>query len=136
MRCRALQQSDIPALRAMAEASGYPYPEISDFSTRKEGTIEAVLVVADDQDQPVMACAAQRIVELYLFVGDGGTPALKLHALRLLHDSMAAALRAKGYQDANAFLPPSIAAKFGRRLERTFGWVRNWQSWCRSVVIK
>lgn len=127
MRIRKLQDSDLPALRAMAEASGYPYPDLSN------PLIEAVHVVVDDQDQPIMACAAQRIVELYLFVSPEAThPAAKLHALRLLHDSMAAGLRAKGYGEANAFLPPSLAAQFGRRLERTFGWVRNWASWCRG----
>lgn len=111
----------------MAAQSGYPYPDLS------SPLIEAVHVVVDDEDQPVMAVAAQRIVELYLYgKPEPMHPALRLHAIRLIHDSLAAELRAKGYREANAFLPPGIAAKFGRRLERSFGWVKNWCSWCRT----
>lgn len=132
MTVRPLRESDLPALKRMAEAARYPYPNLSD------SMIECVYVVVDDDDQPVMACAAERIVQLYLFaptVAKSATvhPAAKLHALRLLHDAMAPELRANGYTEVNAFLPPTIAAKFGRRLMRSFGWVKNWPSWCRRL---
>ena len=73
-------------------------------------------------------CAAERIVQLYLWVGEG-SPASKLAAMRLLHAAMTPALKAKGYTEANGFLPPELAARFGRRLERSFGWRPNWKSW-------
>ena len=125
MRVRRLRASDIPKLQQMAADSGYPYPAPEDAA------IEAVHVVVDENDQPVMAAAAKRIIELYLWAGAFDHPAAKLHAVRLLHESMAAELQARGYSEANAFLPPAIARKFGRRLERSFGWVRNWASWAK-----
>ena len=124
MRTRPLYKSDIPILRAMAEASGHPYPGLTE-------SLEAVVVLADDHDLPVMAVAAKRLVELYLWCGQGMTPHESVAALRLLHEGMIQELRAKGYNEANCFLPPQIAEKFGRRLRETFGWIRNWASFAR-----
>ena len=124
MRTRPLRDSDIPTLRELAQASGYPYPDLA-------GPLEAVVVLADDEDQPVMAVAAKRLVELYLWCGKGMTPHENIAALRLLHEGMMEELKAKGYDEVNAFLPPQIAGKFGRRLVRTFGWVKGWPNWCR-----
>jgi hypothetical protein len=123
MRTRTLKNSDIPALRAMAEASGFPYPDLS------AERLEAVVVVVDDEDRPVMACAAERLVQLYLWCGEFQRPHAKLYALRLLHEAMAEDLRRKGYVSAEAFLPPSLAKRFARRLEKTLGWKPNWPSW-------
>lgn len=126
MKVRPAIHLDLPVLHAMAEASEFPYPELS------EARLASCYVVVDDQDRPIMACAAEQILQLYLFVGDVDGAAAKLHAIRLLHDAMAADLKEKGYREVNAFLPPSIARKFGRRLERSFGWVRNWASWAKG----
>ena len=82
MKVRALMASDIPALEEMAKASGFPYPEL----TGKP--LEAFRVVVGEDDKPIMAAAAKRLVELYLFCGSGG-PFMKLEALRLLHADMA-----------------------------------------------
>ncbi len=127
MTIRPLQTSDIPALVALASASGFPYPEASD------PLLEAVLVVVDDEDRPVMAAAAKRLVELYLWCGRGMTPHDSIAALRLLHDAMAEQLKTQGYNSVEAFLPLSVSKRFGRRLEKTFGWVRNWPSWTRGI---
>jgi hypothetical protein len=124
---RPLEPRDIPALKAMAEASGYPYPNVDD------PLVEAVLVVTDDEDRPVMAVAAKRLVELYLWCGKGMAPSESVAALRVLHEAMGEVLKAKGYHGVEAFLPPNVSGKFGRRLEKTFGWVRNWQSWTRRI---
>lgn len=125
MNVRALRQSDIPVLRTMAEKNGFPYP---DFGGAK---LEAVRVLVDDDDQPMMAAAAERRVQLYLWCGDFERPLAKVHALRILHEEMAEALKKKGYHEADAFLPPAIADRLGRRLMKTFGWVKNWPSWAR-----
>lgn len=122
MRTRELREADIPLLRAMAEASGFPYPDLS--ATR----LEAVVVIADDSDQPVMACAAERLVQLYLWCGDFERPHAKVYALRLLHEAMAEKLRQKGYASAEAFIPPSLYRKFRKRLVKLFGWRENWPS--------
>lgn len=123
MTARPLQESDIPILAAIAASSGFPYPDFSD------PLIELVHVVVDSQDRPVIAVAAKRLVEVYLYVDPERSPVVKMDALKMAHSSMATSLRDIGYNNAEAFVPPDIASAFGRRLERTFRWVKNWQSW-------
>lgn len=125
MTARSYKLSDFPALSAMAEAAGFPYPQLA------SEPMETVVVVVDDDNHVVMAVAAKRLVELYLYCGEGMAPHQSLAAIRILHDAVAEELRAKGYNEVNVFLPPPIAARFGRRLERTFQWVKNWPSWAR-----
>lgn len=127
MTVRPLRESDIPVLRAMAESSGFPYPELG------ASRLEAVLVVADDDDRPVMAAAAERLVQMYLWCGNFERPHAKVFALRLLHETMSKELKRKGYDSAEAFIPPSLAHRFAKRLEKTFGWVRNWPSWTHRI---
>jgi hypothetical protein len=122
MTTRALREDDIPALEAMAAASPYPYLDL------RSPHIEACIVVVDEQDKPLTAAAAERIPQLYLWSGEL-RPALKLQAIRLLHSAMATELRKLGYHQADAFIPPAIAQSFGRRMERTFRWLKNWPSW-------
>lgn len=108
----------------MADASGFPYPDLSGPH------IEAVRVAVDSDDQPIMAVAAKRLVEMYLYVDPAHSPAVRIDALKAIHHDMATALREIGYTEGEIFLPPEIAGKFGRRLERTFGWVKNrWENW-------
>lgn len=123
MRIRPIRPEDIPVLEAMAEASGFPYPELSD------PLIEAVRVVVDLEDRPVIAVVAKRLVEIYLYVDQGRSPVVKADALKLAHGGMCETLRQLGYNSGEAFLPPNVAEQFGRRLERTFRWIKNWQSW-------
>lgn len=126
MTVRPYQKTDQPILDLLARSAGHPYPDPS----RPE--IEVALVVLDDGGNIVMACAAERIVQLYLWADPVVHPAAKLHALRLLHRDMAPALKTKGYNSVEAYLPPKIAAQFGKRLERTFRWIRNWPSWTKA----
>lgn len=125
MIVRPLKPSDIPTLRKFYEDAGFSYefPQVE--------KLEACLVVADIKtDIPLMAVGAERLIQLYLFCPQDGNPASKLHMIRMLHQAMSVELRRLGYNSAEAFLPPSIAVKFGRRLERTFGWWKNrWSSW-------
>jgi len=114
--------SDIPALQRMAEASGFPYIDPQSLK------VEIVMVAVDDKDKPVAAAAAHRIVEIYAWMDQDQHPALKLAELRDLQPAMVRELRAKGYAEAKAFIPPSICVSFGRRLERSFRWVKNWPS--------
>lgn len=121
MTARRLKPSDIPILQAMAEASGWPYPPLVD--------LEMVCVVVDENDRPLMAAGVKKILETYLWVGDIKKPLARMHALRVLHAKLESDLRSVGFREANAFLPPTLASRFGRRLERSFGWRRNWESW-------
>ena len=123
MKVRPLQPSDIPFLKHYAEVSGFPYPDFDDPH------IEAFLVVVDSEDRPIAGCVAKRLVELYGYFDPAQSPATKRAILKAMHQGMAEALREKMYNGAEIFLPPKIAARFGRRLERIFGWLKNWQSW-------
>lgn len=123
MISRPLRDSDIPILQELAVKSGFPYPNLD------HQHIEAVEVVTDSEGRIIMACAAKRLVELYLYVDQERSSAVKMSAIRQLHQGMAEKLRAKDYNSCEVFLPPQIAEKFGKRLERTWNWVKNWQSW-------
>jgi hypothetical protein len=124
MTLRALRNDDIVTLKYME--SGFPYCDPQD------PMIEKIMVVVDDNDVPVMACAAERILQLYLWCGTL-SPLSKMHALRLLHEGMEPELKAKGYSEVNAFIPPAIALKFGKRLAKSFNWKPNWPSWARGI---
>jgi hypothetical protein len=93
--------------------------------------IEACLVVVDDDDEPVAAITALRMVELYMHLRKGLRPAMSKAIIDAMHTGMAKTLKAKGYSEANAFLPPSICERFGKRLMRSWGWTKNWSSLCR-----
>ena|SRR5690242_21295697 len=125
---RALKPSDIPTLRNWYETSGFSY----DFPDVRGDRMESVLVFTDDNDAPLAAVAAERIVQLYLWMDENLHPAAKLRIIRELHDGMVPVLRSKAYHEANCFLPPELEKSFGRRLMNTFKWVRNWPSFARS----
>jgi len=127
MTVRPLKLKDIPILKAMAAKAGFPYPELGTASN-----LEAVRVLADDDDRPIMAAAVERILQVYLWCGDLENPLAKVHAVRLLQEDLMCVMKQRGYNSCEAFIPPALAERFGRRLEKTFGWVRNWQSWSRS----
>lgn len=126
MTVRPLKTSDIAILMAVAQKSGLPYPDLESES------MTLVRVVVDDDDRPLAACGVKPILEAYFWCGDIQRPLAKVHALRLLHDSMMPWLARHGWHEVNGFLPPEWASKFGKRLEKTFGWVRNWPSWTKS----
>ena len=123
MRVRDVKTSDLQTLRAMAEASGYPYPDL------ESDPLVVVRVVVDDEDQPIMSGEIEQLWQAYLRCDASLPPHQRSAALRLLHEDMASCLREKGIKSVEAFLPPTAAQRFGRRLERTFGWTRNWKSW-------
>lgn len=129
MQVRGLQFKDIPAIRKMYEESGFAY----DFPDFYDPMFEGASVVVDDNDNPIMMAAAERIVQLYLICDKTGHPAARLHAIRLLHEDLRPKLAAKGYRSAEAFIPPQIEKTFSKRLAKTFNWTRNWTSWCVKV---
>ena len=128
MTIRKLRINDIPALRAMYEAQGFAY----EFPDLNGPLMETTLVVADDDGTILAAVAAERLIQLYFLCGPTDHPATKLAIIRALHPAMADVLREKGYHSVEAFLPPELAATFGGRLERTFRWAKNWQSWTKG----
>ena len=112
----------LEAMMAGAESRGLPYP------ARDGPHIEAVQV-GEDNGEVIGAAIANSIIELYL-VGDPTLhPKVRMNAVCLLHQGMIAELAELHYHEANIFLHPSLVKTFGRRLERSFGWAKNWDSW-------
>lgn len=125
MTARPLLPSDIPILKALAANSGYPYPDPEDPS------VEAVVVIVNDSNLPVGFFLAKRIIEGYLLLANMH-PAAKLAAIRVMHEAAAPLLKAKGYDECNAFIPPELEKSFGKRL-KMFGWGKNWGSWFKKL---
>src|SRR5579859_3938883 len=128
MTIRPYKKSDELPLFAMFKRSGFAY----EWPNLRGPRMECVLVAVDEQDRPIGAFAAERIVQSYLLLDDSLHPAAKLRMIRQFHEEGAIQLKARGYRSLEAFLPPPIAESFGRRLIRSFGWCRAWPSFSRS----
>ena len=126
MTIREYRPEDASALDHMAKASGFPY------ESPESPLVEKCLVVVDDEGNVIAATAAKRILELYFWKGEGLSPAASKSVISSLHQAMSVKLRDLGYNSVNVFLAPSICERFGRRLERSYGWVRNWNSWAKG----
>lgn len=122
-----MELRDIPAIEAIHALAGYKFPLPNLLSPM----IEGVEVVVDDADAPIMAAAAKRGVELYLFCPPGGPmhPAVKIEGVRMLHESLRNTIVQKGYSEGYAWVPPEIERSFGRKLRRLFGWDKAWSSY-------
>ncbi len=124
MTVRNLKSSDIPTLKEYAKASGFEYPEPNDIN------IEKVLVVVDDEDNPILAVAGKRLVEVFGWFNPNAGAELRNEAIKAIEIPMAEALKRLGYECAEVFPPPKLARRgLGRILSSRFGWYRNAQSW-------
>lgn len=136
MRIREYSESDLDALVAIHRAQGFDYafPDVND------PIFVSKLVLEDDEEggegnyEPkiVMASLARLTCEMYLLADPhAGTPRERYDRLLALHRAGAADLRARGLDDAHAWLPPPIAKRFGRRLG-DLGWLRDdaWTPYC------
>ncbi|HEV2298292.1 MAG TPA: hypothetical protein VGR72_07230 [Candidatus Acidoferrales bacterium] len=147
MRIREYTEADLDALVAMHRAQGfdYPFPDIND------PIFVSKLVVEDEEPDAsgnneqngegnrgpkiVMASLARLTCEMYLLADPhSGSPRERYARLLALHRAGAADLRARGLDDAHAWLPPPIAKRFGHRLE-SLGWIRDdaWTPYCRRL---
>ena len=139
MRVREYNEGDIGALVAMHRAQGFDYA-LPDFAD----PIFVSKLVLEDRDSGgarngaskiVMASLARLTCEMYLLVDPhAGTPRERYARLLELQRAGANDLRARGLDDAHAWLPPPIAKRFGRRLEG-LGWIRDdaWTPYCRRL---
>lgn len=132
MRIRPYKESDLAALQRMHEAQGFDYT----FPNLADPIFISKLVVEDHAGRAVMASLARLTCEMYLLADpDAGTPRDRYDRLLTLHSAGARDLASRGLDDAHAWLPPEIAARFGRRLE-ALGWVRDsaWTPYCRRLL--
>jgi hypothetical protein len=144
MRLREYLPSDLEALRAIHRGQGFAYqfPDFNDplFLTR-------VILAEDPENTPdasagigttgnVVGAAFLRLTaEAYLLLDPrAGTPRQRWQWLLTLHQAAQRDAWQRGLADVHAWLPPPIAQKFGKRIER-LGWVRDdaWTPYCKQL---
>jgi hypothetical protein len=145
MRIRDYQENDLESLRAIHAAQGFAYtlPDLNNplFLTK--------LILTDDRstnavsaetrkDKIVGAAFLRLTAEAYLLLDpQTGTPAQRWQWLLALHAAAERDAWHRGLEDVHAWLPPSIAKKFGERITR-LGWVRDdaWAPYCKKLDIR
>lgn len=110
--------SDVPRLRELFRQQNFGYQE-PDWS-RMEGK-----VLVDESDVIRTFELSRKTCEMYVVTDESAwaTPGIKAENFRRLDRAAITDLRAKGYQDRHAWIPPRCKA-FVRRLLREMGWVR------------
>jgi len=146
MLVREYQESDLAALRAIHATQGFDYalPDLRNplFVTK--------IVLADaEPPQPkqnrqpeagatkILGAALLRLTaEAYLLLDpQAGTPRERWQWLLALHAAAERDAWQRGLEDVHAWLPPPIAKKFGKRIER-LGWLRDdaWTPYCKKLT--
>jgi hypothetical protein len=155
VRIREYSEADLNILRRIhsSQAFDYPFPDLQD------PIFVSKLVLEDDAGRVAMASLARLTCEMYLLVERGIVPKDECAAdsgtarrteggglgrsavvrdgqeryaqMLALHAACEEDLLARGLDDAHAWLPPTIAKRFGRRLE-ALGWIRDdgWTPYC------
>jgi len=157
MRIRNYDGCDLAELRRIHAAQGYGYtfPDLSNplfltkvvLAAEKAGKDEGgrggafrETGSAPTDGGPaatgIVGAAFLRVTaEAYLLLDPkAGTPRQRWEWLRWLHAAAERDAWVRGLEDVHAWLPPEIARKFGRRLER-LGWVRDdrWTPYCKRL---
>jgi hypothetical protein len=146
MHIREYQESDLAALRAIHAAQGFDYalPDLHNplFVTK-------VVLTDADPAQPkedrqleagatkILGAAFLRLTaEAYLLLDPrAGTPRERWQWLLALHAAAERDAWQRGLEDVHAWLPPPIARKFGKRIQR-LGWLRDdaWTPYCKKLL--
>ena len=155
MLVREYTPHDLDALRAIHAAQGFDYafPDLSNplFVSKlvlEEVNVGARLASSEPKARlvPLQQLSPSRILgaaflrltaEAYLLLDPrAGTPRDRWNALLALHATAERDAWQRGLEDVHAWLPPRVAARFGRRLER-LGWRRDdaWTPYCKKLEI-
>jgi hypothetical protein len=151
---REYRDSDLDALRSIHAAQGFDYslPDLSNplFVTRlvleqdPPSLCSGAASCARAEPQPsrsgqLLGAALLRLTaEAYLLLDPRqGTPRDRWNALLALHAATERDAWQRGLEDVHAWLPPPIAHKFGRRLQR-LGWLRDdaWTPFCKKLEVR
>jgi len=161
MLVREYRESDLAQLRAIHAAQGFEYalPDLSNplFVTKlvmtsgapasvvlaqhaaplqRDDTQSASASAAAVEDGAIVGAAFLRLTaEAYLLLNPrAGNPRQRWQWLLALHAAAERDAWQRGLEDVHAWLPPPIAAKFGKRLAR-LGWLRDdtWTPYCRKL---
>ena len=130
MKLRDYVDADQDALRKIhaAQAMPYRFPDLN-------SPLFIVRAVLED-DGKLMAAAMLRLTaECYLLIDrNSGTARNRWRRLLLLHEAVRGEALRRGLDDVHCWLPPEVAAAFGRRLVQ-LGWERErWSCYARSVA--
>jgi len=127
----------LEGLQAIHAAQGFT----CDFPDLRNPLFLTKLVLAGDETDAaegkgIAGAALLRLTaEAYLLLDpQRGTPKERWQWLLGLHEAARSQAWERGLEDVHAWLPPEIAAKFGRRLKR-LGWVRDdeWTPYCKRL---
>jgi hypothetical protein len=165
MRVREYTEQDFEALRAIHAAQGFDYtlpdlknplfvtklvfagdyaacPTLTDSEARdaapKGGVTKTPSSARQRKCEVVGAALLRLTAEAYLLLDPrAGTPRERWSWLLALHAAAERDAWQRGLEDVHAWLPPPIARKFGRRIER-LGWVRDdaWTPYCKKLEIR
>ena len=137
MRIREYDERDLEALQTIHAAQGFPY----EFPDLRNPLFLTKLVLSGDESRAekgkgIAGAALLRLTaEAYLLLDpQRGTPKERWQWLLALHETARREAWQRGLEDVHAWLPPAIAAKFGRRLTR-IGWLRDdaWTPYCKRL---
>ena len=155
MRIRQYQQEDLDSLRAIHAAQGfdYPLPDLNHplFVTKlvlSDGDADPEVgennaerdrantgETSQSTEQILGAVLLRLTAEAYLLLDPrAGTPRQRWQSLLALHAAAERDAWRSGLEDVHAWLPPSIATKFGKRIAG-LGWVRDdtWSPYCKRL---
>jgi hypothetical protein len=141
MRLREYTGQDFEALRAIHAAQGFDYalPDLSNPLFVTKLVLAGTPSPAGEGKCEVVGAALLRLTaEAYLLLDPrAGTPRERWSWLLALHAAAERDAWQRGLEDVHAWLPPPIARKFGRRIER-LGWVRDdtWTPFCKKLEFR
>jgi hypothetical protein len=140
MFVRTYEEKDLDVLRRIhaAQGFGYAFPDLANplFLTKlvlEESREEAR--EAKPEPSIVGAALLRLTAEAYLLLDpQTGTPRQRWEWLLGLHAATEQEALRRGLEDVHAWLPPEIAAKFGKRLTK-LGWIRDdtWTPYCKRL---
>lgn len=117
MIVREYEEADLAKIESLHRDSGFRY-ELPDFSSPQFFSRRVV----SDESGIAMAGFLQLTAQTFLVCDPRWrTPAWRMEALRQLHAACHRDAAEQGVAEVNAFLPPIISSKFGRRLKK-LGW--------------
>ena len=160
MQVREYHESDLDALRAIHAAQGFDYalpdlrnplfvsklvltrqgvaPGFSPAHVNENETRDLATKASRTNASPdtILGAALLRLTaEAYLLLDPRiGTPRERWQWLLALHAAAERDAWRRGLEDVHAWLPPGIAAKFGKRISR-LGWIRDdaWTPYCKRI---
>jgi hypothetical protein len=152
MLVREYTEDDLDALRAIHAAQGFDYalPDLSNplfvtklvladaAGTKGKGAGAGSSAVTDQSGRIIGAALLRLTAEAYLLLDPkAGTPRERWQWLLALHAAAERDAWHRGLEDVHAWLPPPIAKKFGKRIER-LGWRRDdtWTPYCHRLVAQ